>query len=65
MAAESLVKPNDYSCYIHVHNKTGVDLSLFDSSAVHGKWASGSPPNTIESNSTALIELNDNVGELI
>ena len=64
MAQETVMAPNDYSCFIHIHNETSVDFGLFDSSAEHGQWAISSPPNTIEANTEAIITLNDKKGPI-
>jgi hypothetical protein len=54
----------DYGSYIHVHNKTSVDIGLDDSGVDEGRWAKGSPPNTIEAGSEGIIHLEDVFGKL-
>jgi len=49
----------DYGSYIHVHNKTSVDIGLDDSGIDEGSWAKGSPPNTIGAGSEGIIHLED------
>ena len=54
----------DYGSYIHVHNKTSVDIILDDSGVEEGEWAKGSPPNTIEAGCEGIIHLKDKVCKL-
>jgi len=49
----------DYGSYIHVHNKTSVDIGLDDSGVDEGSWAKGSPPNIIRAGSEGVIHLED------
>ena len=63
MAHEPVARPQSgYECFIHVHNKTSVDLALDDTGITYGEWAKKSPPNTIEAKSDAIITLNDKFG---
>ncbi|RMZ72853.1 serine protease abc transporter b family tagd [Pyrenophora seminiperda CCB06] len=52
----------DYGSYIHVHNKTNVDIGLDDSGIEEGEWAPGCPPNTIEAGREGIIHLKDKWG---
>ena len=64
MEEESDLFPvSDYECFIHVHNKTNVDFSLFESKPGEGAWGKGSLPNTIEGGTRGLIQLNDKSGK--
>lgn len=56
-------KHNDYSCYIHVINKTESTFQLVDSKPISGHWANGTPPQNIEPDTDTLIELTDPKGK--
>ncbi|EDU46453.1 hypothetical protein Ptr902_04022 [Pyrenophora tritici-repentis] len=60
--ASSIHTYADYGSYIHVHNKTSVDIALDDSGAEEGEWAKGSPPNTIEAGGEGIVHLKDTLG---
>ena len=63
---DPIVAPaSGYECFIHVHNKTKVDLLLDSSKAIYGNWSPGSPPNTIEAGTEGLVQLDDGNGMLI